>query len=198
MGLVSALFEMSLWQYAKTTNPVAAGINFTKYCFSPARFTRWFGLFYSLGLFCFPVLLIGILSGIFFCLLRVRIRKVAAGSTTVSNSHGAGRVSTVSGNVAEHSQRNGEEVEPKSRYIKAAITLAALVAAMGICILPYCMYIIVGIFCSECTSVTALYIVLNIVHMNPLLDPIFYSATQRNIREYYRRKSNKVMKFFRR
>ena len=198
MGLVSALFELSLWQYAKKTNPVAAAINFSKYCFSPARFTRWFGLFYSLGLFCFPVLLIGILSGVFFCLLRVRIQKVANGRTTSSNAQpNVGRVSTVSGNVAENSRRNDEEVEPKSRYIKAAVTLAALVAALGICILPYCMYIIVGIFCSECTSVTALYIILNIVHMNPLLDPIFYSATQRNIREYYKSKCKKVLKFIR-
>ena len=201
MGAASAAFEMGLWNYAKKTNPVAAKFNFGLSCFSPARFTQWFGLFYSIGLYFCPVILIIVLSGVFFCLLRVRIKKAnqigsSVGSRAASNG---AQISTVSTNAVtiDPPREKSEGTEVRSRYIKAAVTLGALVSAMGICILPYCTHIIVGIFCPECTSRTSLYVVLTIVQINPLLDPIFYSATQRNIRDYYRNKCDKFLKWCR-
>ncbi len=189
IGAVSALLDLSLWNYAKRTNPVAAKFNFSKNCFSPARFTKWFGLFYSLGLFCIPVFLVGILSGIFFCLLIMRIRKTNAVRSMASFNNVT---------LSQRSNQNPTErvdnstSEAKVRYTKAAVTLGVLVLAMGISILPYCFYILIGIFCPDCTNTTALYVVLTILQLNPLLDPFFYSATQRNIRDFYKNKLAKL------
>ena len=268
IGLASAVFELSLWNYAKSTNPVAANINFSVACFSPARFTRWFGLTYSIGLFCMPVLLVTVVSGVFFYRLHQKLKKTRKIGSRTDTSSTKSTAATLVHNetlntagdrsqqhvenadifreeispqnarlesISEHVNNNTKKCnlggsttqEPirsaaaalqagtdskstvntkvtnkpqssmdttRSRYIKPAITLGVLIASFSISVLPYCTYIIVGIVCPACTSITALYTVLTIVQLNPLLDPIFYSATQRLIRDYYVKKIRNISK----
>ena len=183
IGQLGSVFELSLWNYAKRTNEIAANINFVEVCFWPARRLQWFGIYVSVCQYCLPLLLVGVFSIIFVKRLLIRINKNTRvgpeASRTNSNGGSAGENQT---EASATSDTNHGTV--KKRYIKSAVTLAALVSAMGISMLPYCIYLIVisltGSFNSTLTF--SMYLVLQ---LNPLLDPLFFAATQRGIREYY-------------
>ena len=68
--------------------------------------------------------------------------------------------------------------------MKSAITLTVLVVSMCISMLPYSIYLLV-VGLSGRFSVIVNDIMWIIVQLNPLLGPIFYAATQKQLREYY-------------
>ena len=209
-GIAAALFELSLWKHAKNTIKSAASIDFDNYCISPSRYITWFGPLYSLGLFCVPAVVVGILSAVFFVLLHARIQNtrkignsVASGSVSQAMASRATQ-SSVTATVnasqaaeARSSDSRDDGSDTKNRYIKPAITLGALVASMLFCLFPYCIFLIVGVFCRACNKTDVRFILLLFVQMNPMLDPIFYAATQRNIRRFYKTKCSKLYKWVR-
>ena len=83
---------------------------------------------------------------------------------------------------------NTIDAHTKSRYVKPAITLAVLVGAMAISNLPYCTFLVVIAFCSSCRDPIMVRYWLLVCQLNSLLDPLFYTLTQRKIREYYKKK----------
>lgn len=191
--LTGSLIELSLWNYAKRNNAIAASIDFDAGCFFPPRRMKWIGIYVSLCFFILPLLLVGIFSLVFFKRLLVRINKTRQiGDTPSARQPGddtpldTPRPSTIS---TEHANVNPS----RKRYVKSAVTLAALVTAMGISMLPYSVYLLVVAF-SGSFSPIATDIMWLIVQLNPLLDPIFYAATQKQLRAFY---WNKVRGLFR-
>ena len=196
IGQLGSVFELSLWNYAKRTNEVAANINFVEVCFWPVRRLKWFGIYVSVCQYCLPLLLVAVFSIIFVRRLLIRIhrnRRVGPEASNTDSNEGSARLSENQTVGSTSSDTNHGSV--KKRYIKSAVTLAALVSAMGISMLPYCIYLIVvsltGSFNSTLTF--SMYLVLP---LNPLLDPLFFAATQRGIREYYGNKIRTLPRIF--
>ncbi len=183
------VFELCLWNYAKRVNIIARSLTFSHYCLSPPRRIKTFGLSYSLGFICGPVFLVAILSSAFFCLLYKRIKK----NSKIGNDSSSSANSQPSANNSTDSNNDGSSSHGVKRYMKAAVTLSALVTSMGVSMLPYCIYVLVELFCPLCSDPKLVYILLTIIQCNPLLDPIFYGATQPKIRQLYK---NKFRKFF--
>ena len=177
-------FELSLWNYAKENNAIAAGIDFTKTCLRPPRRMKWFSIFLSVCFFALPLLLVGLLSILFVKGLLKRIgktRRIGPSSTTTSESN------------QESPDEDGSQGTVKKRYMKSAVTLAALVSAMCVSMLPYLTYLlIVGISGSFSSAMN--FIMYLVLQLNPFLDPLFYAATQKGIREFY---GSKIRALFR-
>ncbi len=194
LGLIAAIVELSLWNYSKKVSPIAASIDFDLYCLYPARRMQSYGLVVSLGYLCMPVVLVTILSSIFFALLKIRISKSnQIGTSTASTVPSTG--TTQGGEDQDQDQDGGHRKSVRKRYLKPAITLAALITAMGFSSLPYCIYLIVVSARPSLNSFEVIYIMLLIAQMNPLLNPLFYGATQRSIQDFYKRA---FVKLFRR
>ena len=204
IGLVAAIIEVGLWDYALRKQASAAEINFKMFCKSPTRRLKWFASVFFVALTLVPVLLIGILSAIFFCLLRRRIRKDRrVGDFPYMSSSTQFEISTVSSvGPLFHTNRSllrgeaPEETRIKNRYIKPAVTLFALVAAMGISMFPLCSLMVVRVFSKHFSDGVPLTIASLIAQLNPLLDPLFYGATQKNVKELYKRKYDKLKKWW--
>ncbi len=190
VGLVSAVIEMSSWNYAKRNNQIAANIDFNQYCLFAPRRMRYFGLYISLAFYCTPLILIAILSTLFFIRLQKTIKKkrqIGISATEMS----AGPSNNKPGTEPDETS-DGAVI--RKRYIKPAITLAALVSAMAISMLPYCIYLIVVFFNPRLSDPDLISIMWFIGQLNPALDPVFYAATQKAVREFYQKK---LLKFFR-
>ena len=187
ISIIAIFIEQAMWNYGKTINEVAAGINFNRVCLSPIRRVATFSTFYFLLFFFLPVVMVCGLSIAFLMLLRRRIKKKAR--VGVSTQSRPDQRSTASATPATEETSDGQgtsDASVRNRYIKPALTLIALVSAMALCMLPYCLYVIVvEWFCSECRNVPVLYAVLLLQFSNACLDPILYAATQSKIRRYY-------------
>ena len=98
--------------------------------------------------------------------------------------------STRSGNQDEiaRSRATDEDETYNKRYIKPAVTLAVLVLAIAISMLPTCIYRIVQALTEKLNS-NMVYIMWIILQLKPLLDPFFFAATQKGIREFYGKKN---------
>ena len=199
---LASLIELSLWNFAKRNNANAASINFNETCLYPPRRMKWIGLYISVCFFLLPLVLVGFFSAVFFNRLLVRINKsrrignvpsANSAISNVSNVISASNVPSSASNATDsrdtesattHTSNDDTAATVRRRYIKPAVTLAALVSAMGISMLPYCIYLLVvalsGSFSSDVTNIMWL-----VLQLNPLLDPLFYAATQKGIREYY-------------
>lgn len=68
----------------------------------------------------------------------------------------------------------------RERYIKPAVTLVSLVSAMGISLLPYCIYRAATTITGS-LNVNIAYATYLILQLNPLLDSFFFAATQRGV-----------------
>ena len=69
IGLVAAVIEVSLWNFAVRISAVE--IDFKMLCRSPPRYLEWFVFIYYFAFIVFPVFLIGILSAVFvFCVVE--------------------------------------------------------------------------------------------------------------------------------
>ena len=184
LGQIPTVFYLSFWNYAKRNNANAAGINFVEVCLFPAIRLKGYSIFVSAWGYFLPLFLVGIIfSIIFFELLLIRInknRKVAP-ELQYPNSN--------RGNVGENREvipRPTEEASHdtiKKRYIKPAVTLAALVSAMGISLLPNCIYLVVEAMTGSLNA-DIRYIMWLILQLIPFLDPLFFAATQKGISEY--------------
>ena len=197
IGALSAVVELSLWNFAKRASEVAANIDFNVYCLFPPRRMKGYGLFFSIVYFCIPCLLVTLFSMFFFARLRTRMqnsRKI--GDRTSSNAETRSTCAERS-TTSDESGDTDRGSNPKNRYLKPAITLAALVASMSLSRLPYCLYtIIVGIH-PQLNKYEVIYIMLLILQLSPLLDPLFYAASQRLIQDFYKRKFTKLLKCIR-
>ena len=197
IGMIPAVIEMIMWNVAKRLEPSAAFINFDFYCLSPPRRIETFALAFFLGFVILPVILVICLSNSFLFFLRQRLQKRA--------QIGNGGVSYVAEQSLQQSNSASQNSTPgnseggsgrfKNRYLKPALTLGALVLAMIVCMVPYCSYvIIIEVFCPSCNDPTVLYILILLMHFNPLLDPLLYAVTQSKIRNYYRVKIRGLLK----
>ena len=195
ISFLASLFDLSLWNYAKRNNANAASINFEEACRSPPKRMKWFGIYTSVSFYLLPLLLICIFSVIFVNRLLARINKGRRiGNVPTDASSNTGNASANESGQGTAGVKN--DGGSKKRYMKSAVTLAALVSAMAISMLPYCTYLLVvaisGSFSSDLTTI--MYLVLQ---LNPMLDPIFYAATQKSIREYYGNKIRSLLRSFR-
>ncbi len=210
-----ALFEISLWKYAIKHNSTAANIDFDQACLFPPRRMKSFGIYISLVFFGFPLISVAILSSLFFHRLRKRTRKVGASVAQSSvNSHVQAMTTKMNSKPKNTANLNvitiaagmnnndidGEDGRSyggstshdktddsvaRKRYIKSASTLAVLVTAMCISMLPYCIYLILTAVYSDFNSYAAHYIMWYILQLNPFLDPLLYAATQKKVRQFY-------------
>ncbi|XP_072046791.1 5-hydroxytryptamine receptor 1D-like [Amphiura filiformis] len=221
-GVTLGVIEMSMWEFAKKDKTVAAKINFNRYCISPPRNQGVFGLLLSFGFYVTPITLVFLLNVVFFALLIRKIRKrgqvgstqssIRTGGTSLNSipsrsgqnggsSLGANLEATQSQNMSGSTppkNDNTGDAHTKSRYVKPAITLAVLVGAMAISNLPYCTYLVVIAFCSSCRDPIMVRYWLLVCQLNSLLDPLFYTFTQRKLREYYKKKFQRLFASFNR
>ena len=200
VGLVGAFIEIGFWNFAKRNNEVAANINFNEYCLFPPRRMRLFGLYISIVFYCIPLLMIIILSTLFFIRLRLTIKKKRhIGNTIVTVSAHLGNAGSIHGdsnsNVGSSIEEGGNII--KRRYIKPALTLAVLVIAMAISMLPYCIYLIIVAVDPRLNDHYVITIMFFIGQLNPALDPVFYAATQKSVRAFYKKKLFRFYKYVR-
>ena len=182
IGQIPTVFDLSFWNYAKRNNVNAVGINFEEICLYPAISLKWYSIFSSLLAFFLPLFLVGIFSIIFLKRLIIRINNSRQIVPETQNNN----IRSVGENL-EAIPRPTEETSydtTKKRYIKHAITLAALVSAMAISMLPHCINLFVESLTGS-LNVDIRYITWSILQLNPCLDPLFFAATQKGIREYY-------------
>ena len=210
---LASLVELGLWNFAKRNNANARSIDYTQTCLYPPRRMKWIGLYISVCYFLTPLVLVGIFSAVFFNRLLVRIHKsrrvgiMPSALSQVTSANSASNIPTSSNSgsnapngdgstannandcqqettTANSNASHDDNAGVRRRYIKPAVTLAALVSAMGISMLPYCIYMLVvalsGSFSPDVTNIMWL-----VLQLNPLLDPVFYAATQKGIRQYY-------------
>ena len=221
VGILMSVIELSLWNYAKKVNDVAANIDFSLYCLYPARRMNNYGLFVSVVYYIIPLFAVTILSVAFMLLLRRRLNqknRIGCSSTATDSSSKSITVMTVStaqstngrealqSTSTTHSDATIENRKPsdetktdeedsKKRYMKPAMTLAALVGSMMLTFFPYCIYAIVTLVRPEIdNSASLIYIMMLVSQMNPGLDPMFYAATQRSIQTFYKRKFDKLLR----
>lgn len=195
VGMTNAIIETGFWNYAKRNNEAAANIDFSQYCAYPPRRMSWFSI-YTFLMYVTPVITVGVLSVVFLFLLRKRLQK----STRIGNDSSSRSDATgPDGNTGDKvGKTDGEEEEKgdvvRKRYLKPAITLGALVAAMALSMLPYCMYLTIESFTSKTLNYNLMYFMWLIYELNPFLDSVFYTATQKTIKEYYWKKFVKMCK----
>ena len=148
IGLVTAVIELSIWNLAIRKS--AEEINSAIFCKSPARHLEWFASIYFVALGFGPVFLIGILSAVFVCLLfrRIKTARRVGDLPSYSTSNAVNAVSSLGPLfLARQSLSRGEalvETLIRNRYIKPAVTLFVLVAAMCISMLPLCTFVLLG------------------------------------------------------
>ena len=184
IGQIPSVFELSFWNYAKKNNANAATINFDDICLYPAIRLKWV----SICLSCFyyvPLFLVGTFCIIFVKRLLIRIsNKRRIGPPLQSAGDSIEDAEGIRDEIARSSVEERSHDTTKKRYIKPAITLAALVSAMCISLLPNCISLVVEAL-SGSLNTDVRYIMWMILQLNPFLDPLFFAATQKGIRDYY-------------
>ena len=143
-----------------------------------------------------PLFLVSSLSAIFIKRLLLKIRK---NRRILPVSQNYDDNTTAGGNREEILRQPATEETSrettKKRYIKPAITLGALVVAMAISLLPSCIYWAVSPLIGSFNS-TISYALYFVLQLNPLLDPIFFAATQKDIRVFYGKKIRATFRTF--
>ncbi|XP_072030461.1 neuropeptide Y receptor type 1-like [Amphiura filiformis] len=192
-ALATVIPQQGMWLRAKVIDETAREINFENLCLFPPRRVRLYSSTMFVALYCLPVLLLCILSMAFLYFLRRRLKRNRQVEHTWPST------TTTQANLEDEGQQQGGRVsdaiptvptvrQPNtSRYIKPAVSLISIVSAMAICMLPYCLYvIIIELFCQRCNEPKVLYDLLLLQFCNACLDPFFYGATQKKIRRFYR------------
>ena len=182
------LLELSLWDYSKGMSQAAAVIDFSYQCLSPVRRLKIAALAEFFTFILAPIISVIVLSVIF--LVRLRRRLIERQQVDpLSHEQSETSMNHLSNSQAVRLPATRGTSSGISRYIKPAITLTALVAAMIICVVPYCLYIIyLGFFCPTCYDRTSVYAFVFMIYLNSLINPFLYAATQSKIRNFYRRK----------
>ncbi|XP_072018230.1 5-hydroxytryptamine receptor 7-like [Amphiura filiformis] len=181
LSLVPAVIDVGFWEYAKSLNN-SVPINFDFVCLSP---TRWMmpkvSLVFLFTFFFMPVFLVAVFSLSFLHALHLRLQKIRRvgpeDEIAMPNSNSSTTGSMSSGKRLQRS---------RNRYIKPAMTLGALVAAMCVSILPYLSYVVVvGLICPTCLNPLAVHYLVFLLYLTPLLDPIMYGITESKLRKFY-------------
>ena len=186
MSFIPVILELSLWKLAKLISIEASLLNFKNTCMSPGRFIIPFSLFIFLAFSLIPFVVIGTSSAIFVFFFRKQLKKRQRISTSEVTTRIARQIPRLEPNVIPI-----ESFRMKDRYMKPAITLAVLVFGMGVCMTPYCVYIIVGAICPTCVAdidSNSRFSFLLLMYVNSLLNPLLYSMTQRRISRFYKTK----------
>ena len=182
--------ELIMWNYAKRVNANAAGINFETVCLFPAVRLKWFSVLLSICVYFLPPFLVTIFSIIFFkrLLIRINTNRIVVPDTdnNIRSASGNQNEIVLSRATDEETTKDNKDTI-KKRYIKPAVTLAALVSAMVISMIPNCIYRIVKAVDGEVTP-SVVYAMVLVLQLNPFLDPLLFAATQRGIKEYYGKK----------
>ena len=180
----AAMIEQILWNPAKSLDVTAALIDFRKTCLTPPRRLQGYTMTVFLVVYFGPVITVCGLSISFLYLLKRRLKK-----TKPSGAASSATQSTALDNNTPSQAQPTEQINrqpSRSRYIKPAISLMAVVTSMAICMLPYCFYvIIIELFCQECNQPRVLFILLLLQFCNACLDPVLYGMTQKKIRQFY-------------
>lgn len=214
-ALVPMSLEIGLWEKAKEINLIASLINFDYLCLSPSRRIQAFSSFFFFFFVFTPVIIVTTLSLVFMYFLHQRLkknRKIAAagpgsnsGSTQATSRNTAITAVVASGNNQtppgagdERGSTSTADKDParksdsvKNRYIKPAVTLAVLIIAMIVCLMPYVLYVIIGAACPSCVAGVSTNVVYGLVllqYCNSLLDPFLYAMTQSKIKRFYQAK----------
>ena len=181
ISFIPVILELSLWKLAKVISIEASLINFKYTCVSPGKFIIPYSLFIFLVFSLIPIVFITISSSVFVFLFRKQQKKWQR----ISASENATRNIDPPNAVIVFPSRM------RDRYVKPAITLAVLAFAMGVCMTPYSVYIIVGAFCPICAAdidSTIRHTLLLLLYINSLLNPLLYSLTQKRITSFYTNK----------
>ena len=195
IAAVPCVIEGIFWEHAKKIDATAAGIDFNTTCLSPSRRIGELAAVLFLVFVLMPILFVIFLNTVFLYRLRKRLK--ARNRVNPSNHADEGDMSTDTNSAPiNHNLGTGEtrisasssSNRKKSKYMKPAITLAVLVAAMLVCMLPYCLYVmVVEVFCPGCDSdITVVWNLSLLIDLNSLLNPCLYAATQNKIRRFYR------------
>ena len=184
--LFACIFQMTeviLWDRVNVAEqwPINE-IDYAKNCRSPAKFTLWFPFLYFTTEVFLPLAAVEMLSVSFLVLLRRKLRnRVESRDTVDENSTSTNASVTVS------STRTATNVNPgRKRYVKAAVTLGALVLTLNACMLPYVIYaIVVGVFCPRCEGPTRAVLLL-LACGNSCFNPFLYAVTMSKIRNFYK------------
>lgn len=173
LAMTTIVFELGFWNSsAKAINGTEVDIDFAKHCLSPARRLRSFAIPYYICLYFTPVFLVCGMSIAFLRFLHRRLQNSKRLQGPIPNR------------------------QIHKRYIKPASTLFGLVLAMTICMLPYCLYVLVTeIICMECyRNLDVLYGLLFLQFCNASLDPFIYALTQQSIRKFYKKLFDSLLK----
>ncbi len=177
VSFLPVCIDLVFWDKAKSLSDVAARINFDYECLAP---TRWIPEISSAFLLMFlftPVFLVAVFSLTFLYALHLRLKKmrrVGIEDVNLSNSTEQGRRIP-----------NDQEEQSKNRYLKPAMTLGALVAAMCISILPYVSYVVVIYLCPTCLNPQLVYCFVILGYCNALFDAVLYGITESKLRRFY-------------
>ncbi len=87
--------------------------------------------------------------------------------------------------------------KPQNRYVKAAVTLAALVIALNVCLLPFLLYTLyISLICPVCSNGHIRSILSTvIIPLNSCINPILYAVTMSKIKRFYKKMFKLVIKF---
>ncbi len=208
--------EVGLWEKAKDIDESAKTIPFHEVCLSPARRIQAYSLSIFLLLYLFPVLLVCAFSIGFLFQLRKRLQNnisrqtkmakhakdkklemsestTSSSTTLVDTPDKQDTVIDKDKSVDANRNFNQDHHQVRNRYIKPGITLVSLVIAMGICMLPYCFYVIITESgCELCNNTKVLYGLLLLQFCNACLDPFIYVLTRKEIRRFYINLAQKI------
>ena len=191
VSLIPAVVDIAVWDFAKSNNAIAAGIDFDYVCLSPTRWMPQISLAFLFVFLLIPVLLVAVLSVAFLVLLRRRLNKKRVGITNEEDSTRKNSTSGASTSVERAHQRT------RNRYVRPAIILGALVVAMGISVLPYLSYVfIVVLACPACHKPQIVYILALLLYCKPLFDGVLYGVTERKMRRFYKSVFRGLLKCF--
>ncbi|XP_072018521.1 D(1A) dopamine receptor-like [Amphiura filiformis] len=191
-GVLVSTLELTMWNYAKFISKIAATIDFKYQCLIPTRRVEALALAEFLLFILTPIISVVVFSVIFLVRLRRRLQerqRVTPSNfdqpeTSIEQHNASACGSDTKGEYAGRGVNSS-----KSRYMKPAVTLTVLVAAMIICVVPYCLYILLlGFWCPMCYDRAKMYAFVFMIYVNSLVNPCLYAATQSKIRRFYRTK----------
>ena len=195
--------EIILWDIVKVKGVDENYFDYRKVCRSPPKHAFLPAAIYFLLNFFLPVTAIEVLSTGFVIKLRRKLKKThPVGETSVSQT-GSVTLSVLNPNNLTSQNRLGVEREgststgtsmtnanrssSRNRYIKAAVTLAALVVVLNLCLLPYILYTLISnLFCTACSNATVRVILTHVIRINSALNPAMYAITMSKIRQFYK------------
>ncbi|XP_072037153.1 octopamine receptor beta-2R-like [Amphiura filiformis] len=195
-GILLGTSEVLLWDMLMPPG-LHDYFDFSRDCRSPPKHNLVYALvLFVLGVFG-PLLAIESFSIAFLVQLIRKFRKpmVHPSSDIMSSQNAnlnssrsaAGPIGSSSVPMAQGAAIPMAEADPNKRYKKAAILLGAIVLVVNICTLPYVLYALITIFCSQCNNVHLRDVLTYLIYLNSCINPFLYAATMIRVRKFYKR-----------